>query len=325
MVWLIVVVAIYLLILLGIAWISLHPYRIPIFLSPGGLGCSQEDVEFTTSDGITLRGWWVDAARNPGSDRNTVTPQHPNTDSPQPSALSPSREPKAESREPSPVAIVSHGYMMNRSELSPLAPLLVSKGVSSLYYDFRAHGRSGGRKSYLGFREKADIAAAIAFARARCPGCKIILIGSSTGAAAGALAAGDDPSIDALVLDCSYSRLPSAVLGWWRFLGGPVLAAILSPTPILCMPLAGFNPYRVDIAQALAKAGKMPVLFFHGDKDTLALPSEAKRNQDACQGPTKMVWMPGCGHAEGRWIHPELYNSELLAFLEEHVLNSSIA
>ncbi len=314
MVWVIVIVAAYLLILLGIAWISLHPYRIPIFLSPGGLGCSQEDVEFTTSDGITLRGWWVDACKTPPLQRNGTAGEvserselggGANAARPQPSA----------------VAIVSHGYMMNRSELSPLAPLLASRGISSLYYDFRAHGRSGGRKSYLGFKERLDIAAAIALARQRHPGCKIVLIGSSMGAAASALAAGEDPSINGLVLDCSYSRLPSAVLGWWRFLGGKVLATILAPTPILCMPMAGFNPYKVDVAESLTRAGDVPVLFFHGDCDTLALPSEAKRNQEACKGPTKIVWMKNCGHAEGRWIHPGLYNSELVAFLEEQVLN----
>src|SRR5438046_1086146 len=97
MVWLIILrilIALYLVILLGIVWFSLHPFRIPIFLSPGGLGCSQEDVEFEGPDGVQLRGWWVEA-----SDAKAV-------------------------------AIISHGYMMNRSELSPLAPLLVPPGIS---------------------------------------------------------------------------------------------------------------------------------------------------------------------------------------------------
>jgi len=305
MIWLIVGLAIYILILFLLAWISLHPYRIPIFLSPGGLGCPQEDVEFQTSDGITLRGWWVDASPN----TSTLS-----------SLGAPSRDDSALTAPSGVVAIISHGYMMNRSELSPLAMLLASKGISSLYYDFRAHGRSGGKKSFLGYRERLDVAAAVALARQKMPGCKIVLMGSSMGAAASAMAAGDDPTINALVLDCAYSRLPSAVLGWWRFLGGPVLAAILSPTPLLCAPIAGFNPYRIDVAESLKKAGNMPVLFFHGEQDNLALPSEARRNQAACQGPTKIVWFPGCGHAEGRWVYPTIYNEELSAFLDEHVL-----
>lgn len=281
MIWLLIALGVYVLILLGIAWISLHPYHIPIFLSPGGLGCPQESVEFQTDDGITLRGWWVEV-------------------------------PNARA-----VAVVSHGYMMNRSELSPLAPLLASKGISSLYYDFRAHGRSGGKKSFLGFRERMDVAAAARYARSRVPGAKVILIGSSMGAAASALAQGDDPTLaDGLVLDSCYSKLSNAVIGWWRFLGGEFLAFLLWPTAIISLPLAGFNPFKVDISHALSQAGPVPILFFHGDVDTLALPSEAVRNQAACQGPTAMVWLKGCGHSEGRWIHPGLYNGELLAFLE---------
>ena len=285
MVWLLVCLALYLLILLAIAWFSLHPFRIPIFLSPGGLGFPQEDVQFNSSDGTLLRGWWVEV-----------------------------QNPKA-------VAIISHGYMMNRSELSPLVTLLASRGIACLFYDFRAHGRSGGKKSFLGYREHLDVAAAAAFAKTRGPGAKVILLGSSMGAASSALAQGADPSLaDALILDCSYARLSSAIIGWWRFVGGQPLAFILWPTTLVSIPLAGFNPFAVDVSKALSQAGEVPVLFLHGQRDTLALPSEALKNQAACKGPTKMVWFADCGHAEGRWVHPELYNAELVAFLEEHVL-----
>ena len=298
MVWVLVVLGVYLAIIFVITLASLYPFKIPIFMSPGALGCPQEDIEFNTSDGVTLRGWWVDAALASNSE---------------------SKKPEAESREV--VAILSHGYMMNRSELSPLAPLLTSHGISCLIYDFRAHGRSGGKKSYLGYRECRDVEAAVTFARSRKPGAKIVLIGSSMGAASSALAAGHNPSLaDALVLDSAYSRLSSAVIGWWRFLGGTTLSIILAPTTILAIPFAGFNPWSVDVSKALKKAGPIPVLFMHGDKDSLALPSESKNNQAACEGPTSVVWLAGCGHSEGRWLAPDLYNRELIAFLKAHVL-----
>jgi pimeloyl-ACP methyl ester carboxylesterase len=281
-----ILVVLYLLLLLGIAWFSLHPVRIPIFLSPGGMGFPQEDVEFTSSDGTLLRGWW--------------------SSPPTPSA----------------VAILSHGYLMNRSELAPLVQPFATRNMACLFYDFRAHGRSGGRKSYLGFREKEDVKAAATFARSRTPEAKLILMGSSMGAASSALAQGDDPALaDALVLDCAYGRLSSAIIGWWRFLGGKALATALWPTTLISMPLAGFNPFEVDVSEALGRAGPVPVLFFHGEQDNLALPSEALRNAAACVGFNRIVWLPNSGHAEGRWLHPEIYNSELLAFLDEHVLN----
>lgn len=288
MVWLIVLgilLLLYLAVILAIAWFSLHPVRIPVFLSPGGLGYPQEDVEFATTDGLTLRGWW------------SAVP------------------------DPEAVVIVSHGYLMNRSELSPLVGLFAEHRAACLFYDFRAHGKSGGNKSFLGFREKNDVKAAVALARAKAPNAKVVLIGSSMGAASSALAAGDDPELaDALILDCAYGKLSSAVIGWWRFLGGNALATLLWPTTIVSMPLAGFNPFEVDVSKALAAAGPIPVLFLHGAKDTLALPSEALRNQAACVGPTTLVWLPDSGHAEGRWLHPEMYNGAISAFLREHVV-----
>jgi len=286
MVWLIVALAVYVLILIGVSLLSLHPYRIPIFMSPGALGCSQEDVEFESKDGVKLRGWWVDV-------------------------------PDARA-----VAILSHGYMMNRSELSPLAPLLTSMGIACLVYDFRAHGRSGGKKSYLGYREADDVGAAIAFAKSKHPGAKIVLIGSSMGAAASALFAGNHPgAVDALVLDSAYARLSSAVLGWWRFLGGVPLSMILAPATLLAVPFAGFNPWSVDVSKALKNAGPIPILFLHGETDPLALPAEAKANQAASEGPITTVWFPNCGHSEGRWVRPTLYNESLVAFLKRYVVD----
>lgn len=273
--------ALYILVLLGVAWFSLHPIRIPIFISPSFLGSPQEPVQFPSENGPLLKGWWVAADQ------------------------------------PRCIAVISHGYMMNRAEMAPVAHKLRSIGVSSLLVDLRAHGWSGGKKSGLGYNERHDVLGAIAFARSRHPGLPIILIGSSMGAAASAFALGDRPdAAQGLVLDCAYSRLPSAVLGWWRFLGGKVLAFIFAPTTSIAGPLAGFNPYRVDVARHLSRV-TAPVLLIHGDKDTLALPAEAERNYAACAGEAELVWMRGCGHAEGRWIRSEEYFEALLRFVEK--------
>jgi alpha-beta hydrolase superfamily lysophospholipase len=223
-------VFLYLATIFAIAWFSLHPIRTPVFLSPGGLGFPQEEIEFPSTDGILLRGWWSEVSA------------------------------------PEAVVVVSHGYLMNRSELVPLVRLFAEHHTACLFYDFRAHGRSSGKKSFLGFKEKDDVKAAVAWARAKAPGAKIVLIGSSMGAAASALAVGDDfKTADALILDCSYGKLSSAILGWWRFLGGKGLAALLWPRTLVAMPLAGFNPFQVDVGRALSTAGQIPASVCHGD------------------------------------------------------------
>jgi len=275
-----VLLALYLLGMVAIAWFSLHPVRIPVFISPGSMGAPQEDVTFE-SDGLNLRGWWVSA---PGSKT---------------------------------VAILAHGYLMNRAELTPLAFQLWQRGMTCFLVDLRAHGKSQGKKSFLGLREANDVVAAVQYARQRCPDAQIVLIGSSMGAAASAIACGNHPGLaDALVLDSCYSRLSSAIIGWWRFVGGKTLAFLLAPTAAIATPFAGFNPFDVDVSKYLAQAGDVPVLVIHGDADTLALPAEATRNFEACTGPKEIVWLPKMGHSEGRWEMPEKYNEALFGFLK---------
>lgn len=282
MIWLLMAIGLYVLLLLAISWISIHPFRIPIFLSPGAMGAPQEDIVFESTDGVRLSGWWV------------------------------------ESRDSNSVAILAHGYMMNRSELTPVAVSLWKKGFSCLILDFRGHGKSQTVKCGLGYHERFDIKAAVNFARAKRPDAKIVVIGSSMGSAASALAASEDPHlVDALVLDSCYSRLPEAVTGWWRFVGGNLLCLILRPTVWLAMPMVGFNPYRIDVAKALERVHK-PILILHGDRDTLALPGDADRNHAACKGETRLVWFQGCGHSEGRWIIPDLYEASLTEFLDHN-------
>jgi uncharacterized protein len=272
MVWVLAtLVIVYVGVILLAIRLSLYPIRTPVFLSPGAMGAPQQEAEFVSGDGTPLRGWWV---------------RHP---------------------QPRGVAVLAHGYLMNRSELTPLAVYLFTKGWSSLILDLRAHGRSGGKRSTMGLLERHDVAAAARRARAELPNVPLVLIGSSMGAAACAFALAEDEKLaDGLLLDSAYSRLPDAILGWWEFVGGKALRAFLWPTTLLAWPIVGFNPFRVDVARALA-AIQTPVAILHGDCDTLAVPDQARRNLSACLDRADLCWFIGCGHSEGRWIFPDQY------------------
>ncbi|MBX3118307.1 MAG: alpha/beta fold hydrolase [Fimbriimonadaceae bacterium] len=280
MVWILGILGFYLLVLLAISWISVHPFRTPVYFGPGSLGVPQEDVFFTTSDGITLKGWW------------------------------------SEPDNPVAIVILSHGYIMNRSELSPLAIQLFNQGCACLTYDFRGHGRSGKGLCGCGVYEVEDVRSAVEFAKSKHPDLPVVLIGSSMGAVASALAVAKYPHLSSIVvLDSAYSRLPSAILGWWRFVGGRFLQTLLAPTVFLPSLFIRVNPFKVDVAQAIKDASHAEFLLLHGDRDTLALPGEAVRNKEAAPDRCRLVWLPGCGHSEGRWEHPTLYESSLSCFL----------
>ena len=82
MLWIVCVFGLYLLVLGAIAWISVHPPRIPIYLSPSAMDVPEESVEFI-SQGTSLKGWWIPADV------------------------------------PTAVVVYAHGYMMNLCELTP--------------------------------------------------------------------------------------------------------------------------------------------------------------------------------------------------------------
>lgn len=281
----IVVVAIYLVALFAFAWLSVHPPRVPAFCAPGMFGAPQEDVWIEAPGGIRIFGWWV-----------------PNTTA-------------------KGVVVLCHGYCMNRFELVPVAFQLWQAGYSCLLFDFRGHGRSSRSPCSIGWREREDVLAAVRYARQREPGLPIALIGSSMGAASSAFAVGDQPSlVDALVLDSCYSRLSRAVPGWWRFVGGPVLAILLAPVLPIAGAMARIRPSKLDVASALARSKVPRVLLLHGKEDDLASPAEAERNLVSLGERGEAIWFEDCGHCEFRWVQPERYWRELSGFLERTLI-----
>lgn len=269
----------YLLALVAAVWVSIHPFRTPLFLAPGSVGAPQEDFEIQNNLGNTLRGWWID---------------HPS---------------------PKGVAILAHGYMMNRSEPTTVALHLWKQGYSCMLFDFRAHGRSGGKRTGFGVDERHDVEAAMEYANSRAPGAELLLWGSSMGCAAIAFAVAEKPDrVRGIVFDSAYSQLVSAVNGWWYFVGGSVLQFILRPVPLLARLFVPINPWKVDVAEAVGKI-RAPMLFVHGDEDTLAVPAQAQRNVAAAGDRGQMVWFEGCNHSEARWVYPARYEAMLDDFL----------
>ncbi|MBL8060336.1 MAG: alpha/beta fold hydrolase [Chthonomonas sp.] len=273
---------IYLAILLGVSWFSLHPLRIPIFLSPGALGLPQESVAFKSKDGVPLRGWWIDQ-----------------------------ENPRA-------VAVLAHGFLMNRAEPTPMAKRLFEEGFACLLFDFRRHGLSGGKISTVGWAERHDVAAAVALARERYPGVKLVLWGSSMGAAAAALAVAHEPDChaDALILDSAYSRLVDATGGWWKTFVGPVVTFMLMPTWVLGWLFTRIDPRGVDVADALSRL-QQPILLLHGDADMIVPLEAAKRNQRANEL-TELVVFEGMQHSQPRWQQTATYDARVMEFLRKN-------
>lgn len=261
-------------------WIATHPPRTPAISSPGAIGAPQEIVTIKSHELIELSGWWVQGT-------------HPTS-----------------------VAVLCHGAFLSKGEFAPVAYFLWQHGISSISFDFRGHGKSTGGTSSFGFHEKDDVQSVLEWVKKGRPDARIVLIGSSMGSVASAIAWAENPDLaDALVLDSAYSNMGKAVGGWWRFIGGNWLAFFLWPTPFIGVLMLGFNPFAIKVSRYLEQLRGRPMIFMHGTEDLVAPTKAAGKNLYAMGPGVEAIWFPDCGHSEGRWEQPETYRSALLRFL----------
>ncbi|HBA60837.1 MAG TPA: hypothetical protein DCZ92_08460, partial [Elusimicrobia bacterium] len=107
----------------------------PVAFSPEQYGLAFETVEFTTADGIRLRGWFIPA---PGGEAGRTV-------------------------------IFCHGWGSNRGEMLRDTHFLAEQGFNLLYFDFRASGESAGAISSVGYLEMRDFDAAYDFLKLNRP------------------------------------------------------------------------------------------------------------------------------------------------------------
>ncbi|HEY6552353.1 MAG TPA: alpha/beta fold hydrolase [Vicinamibacteria bacterium] len=239
-------------------------------LTPKSFDLASEDVAFKAPDGTELRGWWVPVA----DARGTV--------------------------------VLAHGLNRSRIEMVKKVPFLHRLGWNALLFDMRHHGESGGPATTFGHREKDDVRAAVAFARARAAG-PVVLWGVSLGAASVILAAADDPSVAGVVGDSSYRSLPDTIRHHMRlFRGFRWWARIVPPWPTSDAVLfwmgrrGGFDPATTDVKAAASRLAGRPALFVANTEDA-RMPKEIAFELKEAAGPAAMVLLvPGKSHG-GAW------------------------
>lgn len=270
----------YLILLALVTWFSLRPMRLVQWFSPAMVGLPQEDVSFTTSDGIVIRGWYTEAGKGK-------------------------------------VVVAVHGYMMNRCEFAPYAQMFFQDGWSTLVFDTRAQGKSGGKRVGLGCDEKLDVEAAVAWVLEREPDARIVLFGSSMGGIASSLAAAERPQdIEALLLDGAYASLNDAIDGWWEFIGWRGLSKLLSPVKYAGMLIVGINPKEVMLQKMLPGFKGKPALLLYGSEDKLIKPESVKELSDGLPGHEVRVF-EGSDHGQARLDHGPDYRAAVLGFLRK--------
>jgi dipeptidyl aminopeptidase/acylaminoacyl peptidase len=274
-----------------LVYVNTHPPKYPLNIPPSVFKADYEEVLFTSQDGIALKGW-------------LVKPAHP--------ALR------------APVIIICHGVGANKSDFTELAVALSRRGYAVLLFDFRAHGDSGGSRSSLGYHEQKDIAAALAFLKAR-PGInpkRIGIYGFSMGASAAVLSAASTREFSAVVVDSAFTSLKdmarTAVTGFYH----------LPSFPFLHLAVLGYELYfqtgigHVSPVGVIKDLSPTPVFIIAGDGDTLIPAENGRRLFAAAQEPKELWIIPGADHGATLAAAGSAYEKRVGEFFDKYLKQS---
>ena len=193
--------------------------------------------------------------------------------------------------------VVAHGFGASKDDprVSAVARALRDTGFSTVTYDARGHGASGGA-STLGVLERYDVSAASDVARALAP--RVVVVGASMGAIAvlGHAAAADDLAGVVTVACPAAWTLPRNARG--------VLAAAMTQTRLgrsfarrrMRVQIAG-PADRGDPPMVLVRSVRAPLAVVHGALDPFIGLDAATRLAEQAAGPARVTIVPDLAHA----------------------------
>lgn len=217
------------------------------------------------------------------------------------------------------VVILFHGVRANRLSMFERATLLYENGFSVVLIDFQAHGESTGENITIGYLEKYDVLASIAYAKAHHVGQPVGIIGVSLGAAATILAS--PQNIDAIIIESTYPDIRSAVVNRVKAKLG-FLHKI--PSEILLFQLEPRLGFDVSELAPIDRIGTLnsPIFIISGSDDVHTTKDEAVQLFSRANEPKQLWIVKGVGHEDVYSKRPELYKNNVLDFLSAHMIKS---
>jgi fermentation-respiration switch protein FrsA (DUF1100 family) len=251
--------------------------------TPTSYGLNFRWVEFPSTDGISLRGWYIPA---PGAARGTI--------------------------------IYCHGLNRTRVEMLPMAAFAHALGYNGLLLDFRHSGQSGGAVTTLGYNERYDVLGAVWFALAEEKAARPVVVwGVSMGAAAALMAAADSQEIAGVISDSTFLSFADTAKHHLK------LFLHLPPFPIAYEVVywsgwrGGFHVSDFDLEKAVDRISPRPILFIGVEDDRRMPPSIAKALYVRATGQGKRILIvPGHRHGEGFNQARAPYEKAVKEFLE---------
>ena len=239
-------------------------------------------VNFTSPDGIPLKGWYIPAE---GTARGTI--------------------------------IYAHGWNRTRIEMLPEAVFGHSLGYNGLLFDLRHQGMSGGAITTLGYQERLDVLGAVRCAVENEQAARPVVVwGVSMGAASALLAAAESPDIDAVISDSSYDSFMRMLRHHFTLFFHLPGFPIADEAGYWVAWRGHFRPGDFDMVKAVDRMGARPILFVAVADDVRMPPSIARTLYAHARSPLKkIIVVPGKRHGEGFNQAREPYEKAVTDFL----------
>ena len=251
--------------------------------TPYETNVKHEKVTFAARDGVNISGWWL----------------------PQPASNK--------------VVIGCHGHRGKKADLLGIGSGLWRAGYNVLIFDFRGRGSSGDSVCSLAFHEVSDLRGAVEYAHQRVPEAQIGVVGYSMGAAVSLLAAAEEPRIQAIVADSSFSVMRDVV-------HHRVAAHRLPARMVVELAdhwtgrLYGYRFHSVRPVEAIQRLAPRPVLLIHGTADAIIPVEHGYQLHEAASDSCELWIAEGAAHCGAYFLDRPAYVQRVHTFFE-HALN----
>ena len=216
--------------------------------------------------------------------------------------------------------ITVHGYMGSGAKMAFYAENFYNMGYNVLVPDLRGHGKSEGNYIGMGWNDRKDILRWIDLILKENNNAEIILHGVSMGGATVMMTSGEELSenIKCIIEDCGYSSVVDEFEDKLKNIFNLPKTPILQVADLLSRVRAGYWFSDASSVSQLKKA-KVPILFFHGDKDDFVPYDMLDKVYNAADVEKEKLVVEGAEHAKSAYVNPELYWNTISKFINKHL------